>query len=114
MALPAVANDVFVLNVVNIVFILTLATCGAEETFFALATATLARGIMRIVDTAQIAAYLATSTWNACLVDTFMLWARLCCRSRAVTPDVVTSIVIDIVAVAVGVVVTKVTVTRTI
>ncbi len=76
-ALSAVSDDILVnfkvLVGVEAVVGLALAAGGTEKTFLALAATAHARGVVRVVDTAQIASNFAPAAWDTGLVDAFVL-----------------------------------------
>lgn len=88
MSLPAVADDILVLYIIRVVFVLALAAGRAEKALFAFATATHTRGIMRVVDAAQVAADLSSPTGNTCLIDPLVL------GTRAITPGVIGIVIV--------------------
>lgn len=64
---PAIADHVSVVVLVIVVVVFTLAPGGTEIAFLALATTSHARGVVGVVDTAEVATHLATTARNACL-----------------------------------------------
>lgn len=77
--LTAIAGNIVIAKVVSVktalgaVVGLALAARGREEALLALAAAAHARRVARVIDAAQIALDLAPATWDAGLIDAFML-----------------------------------------